>query len=91
MIIILRRCYAGRPPDEDFEDLAIFSACRRVLVWRWQRGPEPKVQIPKPGDRSPRNLADNHAAAAKRVRRPPAEENAATGAELNLGLGDAGC
>jgi hypothetical protein len=29
----------GRSPDEDFEDLAIFSACRRVLVWRWAAGP----------------------------------------------------
>ena len=29
----------GRPPDERFEDMAIFSACREVLVWRWGHGP----------------------------------------------------
>jgi hypothetical protein len=29
----------GRGPDEEFDDEAIFSACRRVLVWRWPRGP----------------------------------------------------
>ena len=34
----------GRPPDEDFEDVAIFSKCRRVLVWRWERGPAPSVE-----------------------------------------------
>ena len=34
----------GRPPDEDFEDVAIFSKCRRVLVWRWERGPAPSIE-----------------------------------------------
>ena len=29
----------GRPPDSDKEDLAIFSACRRILIWRWPAGP----------------------------------------------------
>ena len=28
----------GRQPEEDFEDLAIFSEKRRVLVWRWAVG-----------------------------------------------------
>ena len=51
---------AGRPPDEDFEDLAIFSACRRVLVWRWAKGPAPSMPAVQKG--------------VKRGRRPPAEE-----------------
>ena len=25
----------GRPPDVTFEDLAVFSACRRVQAWKW--------------------------------------------------------
>lgn len=31
----------GRKPDEAYEDMAIFSACRKVLVWRWRAGPDP--------------------------------------------------
>ena len=30
----------GRRPDLEFEDVAIFSACRKVLVWKWAAGAE---------------------------------------------------
>jgi hypothetical protein len=39
----------GRAPDEDYEDVAIFSEKRRVLVWRWQRGPANNKGEKKPG------------------------------------------
>ena len=29
----------GRPPDETYEDQAIFSDCRTVNLWRWPAGP----------------------------------------------------
>ena len=29
----------GRPPDETYEDQAIFSDCRTVNLWRWAAGP----------------------------------------------------
>jgi hypothetical protein len=32
----------GRPADVVFEDPAMFSACRRVLVWRWAQGMDPR-------------------------------------------------
>jgi hypothetical protein len=31
----------GRPPDASFEDMAVFSDCRSVLVWRWGASPDP--------------------------------------------------
>lgn len=31
----------GRSPDASFEDMAVFSDCRSVLVWRWEAGPDP--------------------------------------------------
>jgi hypothetical protein len=33
----------GRSPDASFEDMAVFSDCRSVLVWRWVAGPDPAV------------------------------------------------
>ena len=73
----------GRLPDEDFEDLAIFSACRRVLVWRWARGPAPQQPFPPlvAGSGDP---TDSIRAGAKRPRRPRTEEDG-TVAGLDFG------
>ena len=70
---------AGRPADEDFEDLAIFSACRRVLVWRWARGPVPTQSLLS---------VDSSRVAAKRARRPPAD-GAGSDVALDFGLPNA--
>ena len=78
----------GRLPDEDFEDLAIFSACRRVLVWRWARGPAPQQPFPPivAGNSGP--SPGSNRASGKRARRPPAEEDG-TGAGLDFAQADA--
>ena len=35
----------GRSPDASFEDMAVFSDCRSVLVWRWEAGPDPAAAM----------------------------------------------
>ena len=36
--------------DFDFEDLAVFSAARRMLLWKWQKGPSALPQFATRGD-----------------------------------------